>query len=336
MPAFMQKDSPKKFLTLLAGSGPVVIVTHWSPDGDAMGSSLALYHYLLKLKKSVKVIVPNAYPEFLNWLPGNKQVINFQENEAKAAKLIRSAAVIFTLDFNSYKRLEKLGEVLAQSTAPKALIDHHQQPDRYASFYYHDVAACSTCELVFDLITALGHKKLIDKKIAACLYTGLMTDTGSFRYPSVTSKTHLILSELLKTGIKPADIHSAVYDNYSLKRLQLLGYALSEKLKVVEGLPVAYFTLNETELSRFNYQKGDTEGLVNYPFSIKGILVCALFSENEGQVKISFRSKGKIDMNTFARLYFNGGGHINAAGGRSNESLAATEAKFVNLVKTLF
>lgn len=332
----MQKDSPKKFRSLLAKVNQAVIVTHWSPDGDAMGSSLALYHYLLQLKKKVKVIVPNAYPEFLNWLPGNKQVINFQENEAKAGKLIQAADVIFTLDFNSYKRLEKLGDLLQQSTAPKVLIDHHQQPEAYASLYYHDVAACSTCELVFDLIEALGDKKLIDKKIAACLYTGLMTDTGSFRYPSVTSRTHLILSELLKTGIKPTDIHSAVYDNYSLSRLQLLGYALSQKLRMVPDLPVAYFTLSAEELSRFNYQKGDTEGLVNYPFSIKGILVCALFSESEGMVKISFRSKGKIDMNTFARNYFSGGGHINAAGGKSKESLAATEAKFVAHVKELF
>jgi bifunctional oligoribonuclease and PAP phosphatase NrnA len=332
----MQKDSPKQFKALLKGARSIVIVTHWSPDGDAMGSSLGLYHYLLKLGKSVKVIVPNAYPEFLHWLPGHKQVLNFQENEQKAGKLIAAADLVFTLDFNSYKRLEKLGAVLEASSAPKVLIDHHQQPDRYASYYYHDVAASSTCELIFDFITALGDKKLIDKKIAACLYTGLMTDTGSFRYPSVNSNTHLIISELLKTGIKPAEIHSAVYDSYSEDRLRLLGYALSEKMRVLEGFPVAYFTLSEKELNRFHYQKGDTEGLVNYPFSIKGIQVCALFSESEGQVKISFRSKGKIDMNTFARLYFNGGGHINAAGGKSLENLEATEKKFVELVKKLF
>ncbi len=332
----MLKDSPRKFKTLLNKAASIAIVTHWSPDGDAMGSSLALYQYLLKLKKSVKVIVPNAYPDFLNWLPGHKQVLNFQENEAKATKILQKADVIFTLDFNSYKRLEKLGGVLAQTTCPKVLIDHHQQPDNYASYYYHDVAACSTCELIFDFIAALGHKSLIDKKIAACLYTGLMTDTGSFRYPSVTSRTHLIVSELLKTGIKPTDIHSAVYDNYSLGRLQLLGYALSEKMKLAEGVPAAYFTLSEKELKRFNYQKGDTEGLVNYPFSIKGIQVCALFNESDGYVKISFRSKGNIDVNTFARKYFNGGGHINAAGGKSTDSLEVTEARFKELVKTLF
>ncbi|MES2681157.1 MAG: bifunctional oligoribonuclease/PAP phosphatase NrnA [Bacteroidota bacterium] len=332
----MQKDSFQKFKNILKKSGNIAIVTHWSPDGDAMGSSLGLYHYLLSLKKNVKVIVPNAYPEFLNWLPGNKQVLNFQANESKVTKFLHSADLIFTLDFNSYKRLEKLGEVLSQTPAPKILVDHHQQPDNYASLYFHDVKACSTSELIFDWIVGMGGKKLIDKKIAACLYTGIMTDTGSFRYPSVNSNTHLILSELLKTGIVPSEIHSAVYDNYSLSRLKLLGYALSEKMKVIDGLPVAYFTLTEKELNKFSYQKGDTEGLVNYPFSIKGIKVCALFNESDGCVKISFRSKGNIDMNTFARNYFNGGGHINAAGGKSLESIEATETRFVELIKKMF
>lgn len=332
----MQKDSFSAFKTLFEKSDDIAIVTHWSPDGDAMGSSLGLYRYLKKLNKTVHVIVPNAYPEFLFWLPGNDSVINFQAQEAKATELLMAAGLIFTLDFNSYKRLEKLGDVLEKATCEKVLIDHHQQPDTYASYYFHDTAACSTCELVFDLIVGLGDKALVDKDIAACLYTGLMTDTGSFRYPSVTSNTHLIISELLKTGILPSEIHSAVYDNYSADRLKLLGYALSEKMKLVEGYPIAYFTLNEAELTRFNYQKGDTEGLVNYPFSIKGIKVCALFNESDGHIKISFRSKGNVDVNTFARMHFNGGGHINAAGGKSNETLVATEQKFVELVKSLF
>jgi len=332
----MQKDSFQKFKNLLKNSQKIAIVTHWSPDGDAMGSSLGLYLFLLKLGKKVNVIVPNAYPDFLQWLPGNKQVLNFQENGPKATKILNSADAIFTLDFNSYKRLEKLGNILEKTSSPKVLIDHHQQPDNYATFYFHDVAACSTCELIFDFIVGLGGKNLIDKKIAACLYTGLMTDTGSFRYPSVTYRTHLIISELLKTGLVPSDIHSAVYDNYSLNRLKLLGFALNEKLKLIKDYPVAYFTLSEKELEKFDYQKGDIEGLVNYPFSIKGIKVCALFNESEGYVKASFRSKGKIDMNTFARSYFSGGGHINAAGGKSTESLDSTEAKFIELVKNLF
>lgn len=332
----MRKDSFQAFKALLDPSSRIAIVTHWSPDGDAMGSSLGLYHYLTRLGKSASVIVPNAYPDFLHWLPGNAQVVNFQEREAQATALLMDAEVIFTLDFNSYKRLEKLGEVLQRTQCPKVLIDHHQQPDDYAQLWFHDVSACSTCELIFDFLCGMGHRQLLDRDMAACIYTGLMTDTGSFRYPSVTSNTHLILSELLKTGIRPAEIHSAVYDSYSLDRLRLLGFALSEKLKLIDGLPVAYFTLTESELDRFHYQKGDTEGLVNYPFSIKGIRVCALFNESDGHIKISFRSKGDIDMNTFARNHFNGGGHINAAGGRSNDSLQVTEQKFVELVKTLF
>jgi phosphoesterase RecJ-like protein len=332
----MQKDSFLKFKNIIKNSENIVITAHWSPDGDAMGSSLALYNYLLLLNKNVKVIVPNPYPEFLNWLPGHKQVIIHQQNPKKAEKIINQADLIFTLDFNSLKRIEKMGELLEKIKAPIILIDHHQQPEKYAKYYFHDVNACSTCELIFEFISGLGGKKLIDKKIAACIYTGLMTDTGSFRYPSVTSKTHLVISELLKTGIIPAEIHSAVYDTYSYERLKLLGYLLSEKLEVVEKLPVAFFTINENELKKFNYQKGDTEGIVNYPFSIKGIKVCALFMESEGFIKISFRSKGKIDVNTFAREHFNGGGHINAAGGKSLLSLEETAQKFVSLVKSLF
>lgn len=332
----MKKDSFQKFNKLLKTTQKIAIVTHWSPDGDAIGSSLGLYHFLKKIGKNAKVIVPNAYPDFLEWIPGTKTILNFQNEEKKAVQVLESADLIFTLDFNSYKRLEKLGEVLARTKAPKVLIDHHQQPDHYASYYFHDVKACSTCELVYDFIKGLGAARLIDKKTAACLYTGLMTDTGSFRYPSVNSNTHLIISELLKTGIKPSDIHSAVYDSYTVGRMKLLGFALNEKLRLLDDYPVAYFVLSEKELERFDYRKGDLEGLVNYPFSIKGIKVCALLNEAEGVVKMSFRSKGNIDMNKFARSYFNGGGHINAAGGKSTQSLHETETKFKELVKTLF
>lgn len=331
----MRKDSFSKFKTLIKKAGNIVIVTHWSPDGDAMGSSLALYHYLKSLKKTVNVVVPNEYPEFLQWLPGNKQVLVFEKEAVKVTKLIAKADAIFTLDFNTLKRIEKLGAEIEKSTAPKIIVDHHQQPDDYASLYFHDVKACSTCELIYDLIIGLGGKKLIDKKIAACLYVGLMTDTGSFRYSSVNSKTHLIISELLKTGITPSDIHSAIYDTYSESRMKLLGYALSEKMKILEGLPVAYMSFTEAELKKYDYKKGDTEGLVNYPFAIKGIKACALFNEGEGGVKVSFRSKGKIDVNTFSRKYFNGGGHINAAGGKSYESLEKTIAKFISHAKEL-
>ncbi len=331
----MQKDSFSKFKALVKKSNNIVIVTHFNPDGDAMGSSLALYNYLVKTDKKVTVITPNDYPEFLHWLAGNKKVVEYSKQPKKAATLVANSDLIFTLDFNNYSRLEGLGQLLQSSTAKKVIIDHHQQPDNYADLYYHDVKACSTCELVYEFIVGLGGKKLIDKHIAACLYTGIMTDTGSFRFDSVTPKTHLILADLLSTGLKPSDIHTSIYDTYSESRVKLLGYCLTEKMVVIPELQTAYISLSEKELKRFNHQKGDTEGIVNYPFSIKGITFCAFFSEGDGKIKISFRSKGKFDVNQFARKHFNGGGHINAAGGRSNvNDLQKTINEFLNLLPT--
>jgi phosphoesterase RecJ-like protein len=257
-------------------------------------------------------------------------------SESKVAKYLEEVDLVFAADFNALKRLDKLGEAISASPAVKVLIDHHQQPEQFAAYAWHDVKATSSCELVYDFMEDIGLLDALDKKIAACLYTGLMTDTGSFRYPAVNAKTHRILSHLLETGIKPADIHGAVYDNYSLDRLKLIGYALSEKLKVVEGLPVANFMLSEKELARFSYRRGDTEGLVNYPFAISGIQVCALFNEAQDHVKISLRSKGRLDMNKLARTWFDGGGHVNAAGGKSRLSLEETEKRFLEVVKTLF
>lgn len=329
----MQKDPFPKFKALLKKSENIVIVTHFNPDGDAMGSSLALYNYLIKTGKSATVITPNDYPDFLQWLPGNKKVVEYSSNPKKSASLIAKSDLIFTLDFNNYSRLEGLGELLKESTAAKVLIDHHQQPDTYATLMYHDVKACSTCELVYEFIVGLGGKKLIDKDIASCLYTGIMTDTGSFRFDSVTPATHHILAHLLETGIVPSDIHSAIYDTYSESRVRLLGYCLTEKMVVLPEYQTAYISLSEKEQNRFQYKKGDTEGIVNYPFSIKGIRFCAFFSEGEGKIKISFRSKGKFDVNRFAREHFNGGGHINAAGGRGNvNDLNATIKEFLALL----
>ena len=331
----MQKDSFPKFKALLKKSNNIVIVTHYNPDGDAMGSSLALYNYLIKTKKNVTVITPNEYPEFLHWLSGNKKVVQYSKQSKKATSLIQKSDLIFTLDFNNYSRLEGLGEVLKLATAKKILIDHHQQPDDYATLYYHDVAACSTCELVYEFICGLGGKQLIDKTIAACLYTGIMTDTGSFRFDSVTPQTHLILAHLLATGLKPSDIHTSIYDTYTESRVKLLGYCLTEKMVVIPEFQTAYISLSEKELQKFDHQKGDTEGIVNYPFSIKGIKFCAFFSEGEGKIKISFRSKGSFDVNQFARKHFNGGGHINAAGGRGHVyDLQKTVKEFVDLLPT--
>ncbi|MBK7668072.1 MAG: bifunctional oligoribonuclease/PAP phosphatase NrnA [Sphingobacteriaceae bacterium] len=328
----MKKPNFAAFKALIKKSNNIVIVTHWSPDGDAMGSSLGLYNYLLKIKKKATVIVPNEYPEFLKWLPGDNKVLNHQSEPSKVEALVQKADAIFTLDFNSYKRIEKLGEVVAASKAVKVLIDHHQQPDKFAKVVYHDVKACSTCEMVYHLIVGLGHKKLIDKKIAACLYTGIMTDTGSFRFSSVTSKTHLVIADLVKAGAVPNQIHEAIYDTYAYNRLKLIGYSILQKMMVLPGKNTAYIGLSEEELKQFDYQKGDTEGLVNYPLTMKGIKFAAYFAEMDGVVKMSFRSKGKFDVNQFARTHFSGGGHINAAGGKSNLSLNDTIAKFLEIV----
>ncbi len=329
----MQKDSFSKFKSLINKSTNIVIVTHYSPDGDAMGSSLALYNYFIKINKNVSVITPNDYPEFLHWMAGNNKVVDYKKNPKKATTLLQQSDLIFTLDFNNFSRLEGLGNLLKLSNAKKIIIDHHQQPDNYANLYYHDVNACSTCELVYEFICGLGGKKLIDKDIAACIYTGIMTDTGSFRFDSVTATTHLVLSNLLATGIVPSNIHSAIYDTYSESRVKLLGYCLTNKMVVLPEYQTAYISISEKELKQFNFQKGDTEGIVNYPFSIKGIKFCAYFAEGDGIVKISFRSKGKFDVNQFARKHFNGGGHINAAGAKGNvTNLQKTVAEFLNLL----
>lgn len=328
----MKKPNFAAFKALIKKSKNIVIVTHWSPDGDAMGSSLALYNYLLKIKKKATVIVPNEYPEFLKWMPGDTKVMNHQKDTEKVETLIAKADAIFTLDFNNLKRIEKLGDAVGSSPAIKVLIDHHQQPEKYAKLMYHDVKCCSTCEMIYDLIVGMGGKKLIDKKIASCLYTGLMTDTGSFRFSSVNAKTHAILADLIKAGAVPYQIHEAVYDTYSYSRLKLIGYALTQKMTAVLEKNTAYIVLSEEELKRFDFQKGDTEGLVNYPLTIKGVKFSAYFAEMDGKVKISFRSKGKFDVNTFARTYFSGGGHINAAGGKSDLSLNDTVNKFMAII----
>jgi phosphoesterase RecJ-like protein len=225
-----------------------------------------------------------------------------------------------------------LGAEVAKSKAFKMIIDHHLQPEDFADYMLHSIQACSTCELIYDFIHLMGDKKFLTKEIANCLYTGIMTDTGSFRYPSTTAKTHRIIAELITAGAENAVIHDLIYDNNSEGRLKLLGYCLAEKLTVVKELQTAYFALGQHDLKQFDYQKGDTEGVVNYALSIKDVRFSAFFVERDGIIKISFRSKGKFDVNLFARNHFSGGGHANAAGGMSALSLPATIAKFVALL----
>lgn len=324
-----QKTALKR---LLAKPKTIIIVTHWSPDGDAIGSSLGLWHFLKKLGHKVTVITPNDYPEFLHWMPGHKQVVDAQKNSIKAERLINKAELIFCLDFNDLKRINVLGKQIERLNTPKVLIDHHPQPDSFAQYVLHDVKASSTAELVYTLITILGGEKKVDKHIANCLYVGIMTDTGSFRFPSTSAYTHSVIQKLIEAGAENALNHNRIYDDNSESRLRLLGYALSEKLIVLPEYRTAYFTLSNEEHDRFHYQKGDTEGLVNYALTIRGIVFAAFFAERDGLIKCSFRSKGKFDVNIFARNHFNGGGHTNAAGGASQNSLKETEQKFLRLL----
>jgi phosphoesterase RecJ-like protein len=328
----MQKNKASEFKKALDKSNCISIVTHWSPDGDAMGSSLALYHFLKILKKKVKVIVPNDYPGFLKWLPGNKDVLNHSFECKKTENFIKKSDLIFTLDFNAVSRIEELGKVIVKNPCVKIMIDHHQQPENYAQLYYHDVEASSTCELIYEFITLLKGKNLINTKIATCIYTGILTDTGGFRFPSTSSKTHKIIADLIEKGINHSDIYNAVHDDNTENRLKLLGYCLSEKMQVFPQYHAALISLTQKEQDQFNFQRGDTEGVVNYPLSISGIKLSAFFAERDGIIKISFRSKGKFDVNVFARKYFSGGGHKNAAGGKSNETMLMVVEKFKQLI----
>jgi phosphoesterase RecJ-like protein len=322
----------RKVKDLLRKPKKIAILTHWSPDGDAMGSSLGLYNYLIQKKHTVTVITPNDYPEFLSWLPGNNKVVDALANPKKAAAAIKKAEVIFTLDFNSLKRIEDLGEMVRQSEATKILIDHHAEPEDYADYSHHTISTSSTCELIYEFIVMLGDKKLINKKVAECLYTGIMTDTGSFRFPSTSAGTHRVVAALIEAGVKNGEIHQRVYDGNTESRLRLIGYSLSEKMKIFNEYNASCISLNMEELDRFHYVKGDTEGLVNYPLSIRNIRLAAFIVERDGKVKVSFRSKGDFDVNQFARAHFKGGGHRNAAGGSSDLSLEATVRLFESLL----
>lgn len=328
----MNAQQTREIKALLNTPKHIVIVTHWSPDGDAMGSSLGLYNYLIQKKHKVTVITPNNYPSFLYWLAGNKKVIDFSLKARLAKLAVAKADIIFCLDFNSLKRIDALGDEVSKSSALKVMIDHHLQPEDFADYSLHSIEACSTCELIYDFIELVGDKKCINKDIANCLYTGIMTDTGSFRFPSTTAKTHRIIAELITSGAENAEIHNRIYDDNAEDKLRLLGFCLAEKLTVLKEYSTAFFSLRADELKHFNYKKGDTEGIVNYALSIEGIRFAAFFVERDGEIKTSFRSKGDFNVNLFSRKHFNGGGHANAAGGMSDLTLDETVIKFVSLL----
>ncbi|MFV8838209.1 DHH family phosphoesterase [Salinimicrobium soli] len=322
-----------KVKELLAHPRKIVIVPHKGPDGDAMGSTLALKILLETLDHDVELIAPNDYPDFLKWMPYQEEVLIYEQEKSRCDELISQAEIIFTLDFNHLSRAGEMTDSLEAATADFIMIDHHQQPDDYAVVTYSDVTMCSTCQMVYHFFENIGLTDHITPQVATCLYTGIMTDTGSFRYRSTTSRTHLVLADLIEKGADNTSIHENVYDTSSYNQLQLLGVAL-QNLQVVEELRTAYITLSQEELDRYNYRKGDTEGFVNYGLSLSGIIFAAIFIENKAEniVKISLRSKGTFSVNDFARKYFHGGGHINAAGGRSDLPLKETVEKFISIL----
>jgi len=321
---------------LLATPKKIAIIPHRGPDGDAMGSTLGLYHFLLKNNHQPTVIAPNDFPDFLAWLPGSETVKIFEKDTENCTKILEEAELIFTLDFNAFHRTGEMEHTLARLTAPFIMIDHHQKPDDYAAYTYSDTSFGSTCEMIYNFISFLGKKEDIDKTIATCIYTGILTDSGSFRFPGTTGNTHRIIAELIDLGVENTQIPVLLFDNSSYSRLQLLGRAL-QNMKVLPEHKTSYTTLTQAELDSFDYVKGDTEGIVNYGLSIKGIVFTAIFIENKDEkiIKISFRSQGGFDVNQFARDHFNGGGHSNAAGGRSDVSMEETVKKFEDLVNKL-
>lgn len=320
---------------LLSVPRKIIITTHQRPDGDAMGSSLALYHYLLLKGHHPTVISPTDYPDFLTWLPGNQQVVVYEKELLRSKQLVEEAEVIFCLDFNKLYRLEELGKLIGVSPAVKVLIDHHLEPDDFANFQFWKTSACSTAELVYNLVADSGDRQLITKDIATCLYTGILTDTDRFRIPTTSPEVHRIAAELLELGINHTQIYEEVYETFTENRLRFFGFCIREKMEIIKDLKTGIICLETADLKKFHIQSGDTEGVVNYPLWIKGIRLSALIIQRPDEVKLSFRSKGDFDVNDLAHKNFSGGGHKNAAGGRSARSVAETREKLIAILAPL-
>lgn len=320
-----------RFLGWLDNDPAIVITFHQNPDGDAYGSSLGLKFFLeSRGLKRITLISPTEPAEYLKWMPGAQEVKVWQESMKE--EIIAAADLIFCLDFSSASRLKEMKEAVLNASAPTVIIDHHEQPEDFGDLYYWNVKASSTCELVFNLIADLGETRLITRDGAVCLYTGLLTDTGSFRFDCTTPAVHRIAAELLEKGVDPSSVHRNLFDNNPYEKLQFLGYVLSNKLIFLPEYRVAYMAVSTEELKRFNSRNGDTEGLVNQGLAIQNAVMAVLFTEKEDQIRISFRSVHDLSVADFAREHFEGGGHKNAAGGRSQLSLNETVEKFLTLL----
>ena len=326
----------QKLNKILKGISNCIIIPHKNPDADALGSSMALFSFLTKLGKKTKVILPNSPPGNLEWMINKGAVISYEKSPEKTKRHLLNSQIIFALDFNSLKRIGKLSKEIESIKRPLIMIDHHESPEKFSTLFLSNPKIGSTCEIIYNIMKSIN-SKLIDKEIATYIYSGILTDTGSFRYPLTTGDTHNIISELFKKGINHTKIHERIYDNFSFKRAHLLAVAL-KNLKKIETLGVVYTFLTKEDLEKHNFKKGDTEGFVNFGLRIKDIYVSVIFIEDsyEDIIKISFRSKENIDVNKFAKKYFNGGGHKNASGGYSNDSIIETEKKFISSIKEFF
>ena len=330
---FLFMEHLKKFSQEMDRPHKAVITTHHKPDADALGSSLGLARYLQKKGHEVTVISPTDFPHFLDWMEGSADVVVFNENnQERSAELVAEASIIFCLDVSALDRSNELGDLVRQATAKKVLIDHHLEPEHFAHYEFWDINAAATAELVYDVIDGLGDREMIDKQIADCLYAGIMTDTGQFKHSNTSVDSHRITSELIKLGADTSQVAKNIYDSNSVDRIKFIGYALSEKLVIMEDCNTAYISISAEELKKYNSQTGDTEGLVNYALSIKGIVLAAVIIDRTQAIKMSFRSQGDFSVNLFARKYFNGGGHKNASGGNSSLTLEETVAAFEKAV----
>ncbi|MDR0970225.1 MAG: bifunctional oligoribonuclease/PAP phosphatase NrnA [Lentimicrobiaceae bacterium] len=312
----MQTSFFETFAEILTTPQKIVITTHTNPDGDALGSSLALYHFVKQFEQEVHILIPNKYPDFLAWLPGAEQMIIFESNVKLAKQVLKAADYIFCLDYNAINRGGVMQDHIKKSNAKKVLIDHHRDPEA-TNFYamLSDTDVSSTAELIFDVIDHFDYEKYGNQDITECIFVGIMTDTGSFSYSIYGSRTFEICARLVQNGLDLRKVHQNVYDTFSENRLRLLGFSISDRMYIYDDLSTAIILLSKADLQKFNYQIGDTEGIVNFPLSMKKIKLAILITERDDQIRLSFRSKGDFSVHELARNHFEGGGHKNAAGG---------------------
>jgi bifunctional oligoribonuclease and PAP phosphatase NrnA len=323
----------KELSKLFSSSENILIISHINPDGDSIGAQLAMYHYFKANGKNVSLMTPNNIQEFLKWMDGMDQINIFIQDRKKCKMLIERADLIVMLDFNQSNRLGESENLVSASHAKKVVIDHHLDPGDFADIIISDPSKCSTSELVHELICEIDGAKFMNRSYAEALYVGIITDTGNFEHGSYSSRTFRIVADLLDSGIIKEKIINLIYNNFSSDRIRLQGFALNQRMVVIPELKTAYIYLSRNDLKEYNHVKGDTEGFVNMPLSIRGIHFSALFIEKDNFIKLSFRSKGQFPSNEFASLYFSGGGHLNASGGEYPDTLENTITYFLKVLK---